>query len=294
MAQLPNRGDVTMPSRYSIIRYVPDPIAEEQVNFGVVAFDGTTVKTRFVTNWSRLASFGGEDSSFLREFADALADGASRQLPLFLGQSTMKVDETVIKRMIGTWKNCIQFSDVRTSLKAPSDLVDEVAPRFLRNSSRRKQRGATDARLVSAEVRRSVRSAAVRVFDAKADKLLEGREIKGRFQSHRFDAIVSNGAPYLAAHALSFDMRDAKELRNAAEAAAWSISDVRASYSKLPIAMYMSHARPGTATFERREQLLRSMKLVYKKLKAHVFVDGDLERWAYRVLSGSRNRTRAG
>ena len=58
-----------MVSRYSIIQYVPNPIADERMNIGVLAFDNENVRVQFLRNWSRVHDFGGENIRFLRDFA---------------------------------------------------------------------------------------------------------------------------------------------------------------------------------------------------------------------------------
>ena len=49
-----------MPSRYSIIQYVPNPIADERIHIGVLAFDENLVKVSFLKNWQRVKDFGGD------------------------------------------------------------------------------------------------------------------------------------------------------------------------------------------------------------------------------------------
>jgi Protein of unknown function (DUF3037) len=36
-----------MASKYSVIQYVPDPIADERINIGVIAFDNQNIRTLF-------------------------------------------------------------------------------------------------------------------------------------------------------------------------------------------------------------------------------------------------------
>ena len=54
-----------MTSFYSVVRYVPDPIAEEAINIGVVAFKEGKLRFRFVEDWSSLvgpqASYEAKD-----------------------------------------------------------------------------------------------------------------------------------------------------------------------------------------------------------------------------------------
>lgn len=56
-----------MVSRYSIIQYVPDAIANERINIGVLAFDDQVVRVKFLAKWNRVVHFApSADISFLK------------------------------------------------------------------------------------------------------------------------------------------------------------------------------------------------------------------------------------
>ena len=76
-----------MPSRYSIIQYVPNPIADERINIGVLAFDENLVKVSFLKNWQCVKDFGGEKIDFLQDFAERMQVQANHGL-LFPGDET--------------------------------------------------------------------------------------------------------------------------------------------------------------------------------------------------------------
>lgn len=74
-----------MVSYYSIIQYIPDPIADERINIGVLAFDDHSVQVKFLSRWDRVSSFAPvADVSFLREFAQQMQTVAEEGL-LFPG-----------------------------------------------------------------------------------------------------------------------------------------------------------------------------------------------------------------
>src|SRR6266700_2867713 len=47
-----------MPTTYTVVQYVPDPIADERLNVGVIAVSGGRARSRFLTNWRRAERFG--------------------------------------------------------------------------------------------------------------------------------------------------------------------------------------------------------------------------------------------
>ncbi len=120
-----------MVSRYSVIQYVPDPIANERINIGVVAFDNNTVLTKFVKKWERVRNFGGEEISFLKDFAHRMENGAKDGL-LFPGDEPNGVpnQERLLKIAQG-WMNSIQFTEPRGSLNTVNDLLEDIASTYL-------------------------------------------------------------------------------------------------------------------------------------------------------------------
>ena len=50
-----------MATFYSVIQFVPDPVADERMNAGVVVFGNGRILVRFVENWGRLQRFSNQD-----------------------------------------------------------------------------------------------------------------------------------------------------------------------------------------------------------------------------------------
>jgi hypothetical protein len=69
-----------MASRYSVIHYVPNLIADERINIGVIAFNNNVVRIRFVKNSQRVRHFGMEEIDFLKDFAHRMENGAKEGL----------------------------------------------------------------------------------------------------------------------------------------------------------------------------------------------------------------------
>lgn len=65
-----------MASKYSVIQYVPDPIADERINIGVLAFDHDQVCVKFLQSWERVRNFSRTDISFLHDFAQRMQESA--------------------------------------------------------------------------------------------------------------------------------------------------------------------------------------------------------------------------
>src|SRR5260370_836966 len=98
-----------MPSRYSVIRYVPDPTAGECINIGVVVFGNGRVLYRFVKNWDRVKSFRQEDIEYLRVFE----------------RNFGRIREEELEEMIRSWKLSIQFSTPAGSALDDEELLND-------------------------------------------------------------------------------------------------------------------------------------------------------------------------
>ena len=119
-----------MSSHYTIVQYVPDPTAEERVNFGVIVWDKERIRSQFLVDWRRVRAFGREDIGFLRDFAKSATEMTSDQPNLpELGQ---EFDHKHLKKLIGDWSYSIQFTEPRGSIKSAANLLEDVADAFLR------------------------------------------------------------------------------------------------------------------------------------------------------------------
>ena len=113
-----------MPSHYSIVQYVPDPITDERINVGVIVTgDGGGVRVRFLSHWQRARQFGLSDVSFIQEFARAIE---MRQGELDLSQTQWS--EPVLRRLSSEWVRSIQFTEPRASLKDVDSLFEDRRP----------------------------------------------------------------------------------------------------------------------------------------------------------------------
>ena len=120
-----------MPSRYSIIQYVPNLIANERINFGVLVFDDEVVKVHFLNNWQRVRDFSTGDIVFLQKFADSMKESAESNL-LFPGdQENGQPKHERLLRISRSWINSIQLTEPRGSLADVESLLEDTIEDFL-------------------------------------------------------------------------------------------------------------------------------------------------------------------
>jgi hypothetical protein len=276
-----------MPSFYTVVQYVPDPVADERINIGVIAYSGATVRSQFLAEWKRVQHFGGEDVDFLKDFARRFQRAISRQTDGFPAPGGI-IDSSSLERMIGSWHNSIQFTAPRASLHDSNALLREAVQRFLSEPVRvaevsrlRDQRAARDIAVSR------VRGAVKQLVGDVAESLTRQRFlIDGDKAPHKFAVAVANGVPYLAAQAASLERGITPQLVTGLDAIAWSVADTRAHHAALPLGVLLLPARNSSPHFREIDEFQTERTHLYQELGATVLLEDQIEDWARSVLQG--------
>jgi len=273
-----------MPAHYAVIHYAPNPIANERINIGVIAFDEHRIRCQFVNNWTRVKQFGAEDIGFLQEFADDLGQSAEDQLLLQLS-GPGRLDADAIFRMAGSWVNSIQMSPPKGSLRDVDALLIEMSAIYLheRTSSGRVIRGRQEAaKIVVGHVERVVQHA---VGEAAVRHLVKKDEhLMGKYKERQLDVAIRNGHLLAAAHGLSFELRDPRRLSTQLDSTARALDDVRTANLDLPLAVLAlppaDQSDPGSAAWELYHQAQRE----FADIGALMVDEGTIDEWVESVL----------
>src|SRR5262245_19715811 len=111
-----------MTTYYTVVQYLPKPLSGERMNVGVIAWADGQIATKFIDDWRRVRSFGGEDIDFVRDFVRRVEE-ASEDIPSLPGfVHDRAIDEGRLRKFIGDWVNSIQFSEPKASLKPPLEV----------------------------------------------------------------------------------------------------------------------------------------------------------------------------
>jgi hypothetical protein len=120
-----------MASYYSIIQYVPNPIANERINIGVLIFDDKEIKVKFLKNWNRVKNFCMGDITFLRDFESQMQEAVSQGL-LFPGDPLLdQPRQDRLQRVSESWMNSVQFTEPNFSLKPVDKLLEDSIKKYL-------------------------------------------------------------------------------------------------------------------------------------------------------------------
>ncbi len=270
-----------MASRYSIVQYVPNPIADERINIGVIAFDDNDVRVQFLNNWSRVQAFGREDIHFLRDFAKRMNFAASEGL-LFPGDEpdgTPKHER--LKKIAQGWINSIQFTEPRGSLENVESLLEDIAQTYLVSvvSAKIKRNRQDAARITTSIIRKTLMS-----YDDKPalkELLKNDFPVKGSHKEHTFDAVVANGQPYLVAHGISFEVYPPETLQ---DSISWMILDVKESDTKLPIGIVALPPKQEWQDYEKLNKVYQTTISTYRDLGAEVLQENEVQPWASQTI----------
>ncbi|MEG4507180.1 DUF3037 domain-containing protein [Microcoleus sp. F6_B4] len=270
-----------MASRYSIVQYVPNPIADERINIGVVAFDDNDVRVQFLNNWSRVQAFGRKDIHFLRDFAKRMNFAVSEGL-LFPGDEpdgTPKHER--LKKIAQGWINSIQFTEPHGSLDNVENLLEDIAQTYLVNvvPTKTKRNRQYAARITTSIIRKTLIS-----YDDKSalkEMLKNDFSVKKSHKEHTFDAVVANGQPYLVAHGISFEVHPPETLQNSIS---WMILDVKESDTKLPIGIVALPPKQEWQDYEKLNKVYQTTISTYRSLGAEVLQENEVQLWASQTI----------
>jgi hypothetical protein len=261
-----------MPSNYTIIQYCPDPVGDERLNIGVIAWDAGGAHVEFVETWERARSFGGRNVAFLRDFAQSMQSRLSEEMELLVDELT----DGLVEQLIGDVAHSVQLTPARGDSEDAQKLVSSLASRFLYSPPPRAKK-ARDRRTAAGHAYRAIKAAVSgQAPDAAKPRVLFHRNLAGKFGDHQFDVILANGRPLAAADALSFEIRSKGLLQREVDATAWALDDVRRLHQDMPLAVFVL---PPTNT--ETEKVFRSAAKIFKGLGAKMTdSESAMARWA--------------
>ncbi|MBD2482915.1 DUF3037 domain-containing protein [Planktothrix sp. FACHB-1365] len=297
-----------MVSRYSIIQYVPNPIADERINIGVVAFTDLEVRVQFLANWKRVRNFGMENINFLTNFAERMKETASRGL-VFPGdeESEIPKHERLTKIARG-WMNSIQFTEPRPSLAPVDKLLQDIVEDFLvepHNSLINRDKSYKDipinssipslykpkprdrqqaARVATSSVKEAFKNWLGQENQEQFKTLIKQKyELYGKREKFKFDVAVANGNPYLLAQGLSFEINPPE---NSLQALSWSIENVKKYNEDLPIAVItLPPKEEDSPDYLERKNIYEQSTENYLYLGADVLQEHQVPDWIEQKLN---------
>jgi hypothetical protein len=120
-----------MTTKYSVIQYLPSPLADERINVGIIAFNDKDSRVMFTESWSRVQYFAGEDEPFLRDLKTKLLGNKEevQKLVLHIERTYMQSQDDQAKTT--TWMSVLQFTEPQTSIHSVQKTLEMIRSHFL-------------------------------------------------------------------------------------------------------------------------------------------------------------------
>ncbi|MBA2519928.1 MAG: DUF3037 domain-containing protein [Chloroflexia bacterium] len=279
-----------MATSFTIIQVVPDPIADERMNVGVVVFGGGEIRSRFVTDWRAVSNFAREDIDYLRDFARRFGEATetstitSRQVGLDQEAWPHHLTEEKLQKMIGEWSNSIQFSPQQATLEPPDTLLAKLTAIYLRDPdylrSYRDRRAAV--RLAVATARHAVEG---RLGKSVAKKVVRSPyELSGHIVRRlKLDMAVKNSRVYVATQALSFESLDLPKLEDQATRALHVLNDVGNAHRDIRLETLVLPPNPTHEKFRDAQQRFLDFQAACDRIGVQIIQEDEAPVWAERI-----------
>ena len=272
-----------MPLTYfSVIRYVPDPVREEQINIGIIAIspDDKFGMVKFTEDFDRARRVGNENVQFLKDFAEYLKNQMPKQPSLFLSEFLIAEN---LKKIAINWQNSIQFSEPKISQLSVEQVIDRESKRFIPSPVKREIM-IPKRRIIGRAKGYLTAALKVRFKQPKMiQQILRTNEIiEGKRDVYVLPLVIKNEHPYLGASALSFDIFDIHKLMEEIRATAWIIEDVKTLQKELPLAILAQPPKPDVGTGVK--EIYEKWKCIYTELGSEFIEENRIEKWALQVV----------
>lgn len=262
-----------MASQYTVVQYVPNPLSDERINIGIVAWDDAGVSVEFISSWYRIRAFGNEDIGYVKDFVTKTSEAMKIQSQPDLFRSADRFDVALLEKMIGGWRHSIQFTTPRGSIKDRATVLRDVAPVYL--SHRRLSRYMPRSRRTATKI--AVQEVEKAVFARNpdfVDTLVKTNfEIPGACDVHNFPVALANGHPAAVIETLSFEIQEKRALELEIDSVCWACTDVRKQYRRLALAVFALEPKGKSELFDRAGRVLR-------KLDIPLVNENSIGRWA--------------
>ncbi len=269
-----------MATFYSVVQYVPDALADERINIGVIVCDDRSTQARFLHNWKRVEQFGGGDIAFLREFAQRVKQQVE-PLPLVAsGAFGPAWDAVLLGKLSREWHESIQLTPPRASLQPADAVVEDLAQWFLHEpkDARRRPRDKRVAVRIAADA--IANSVNVALGTVPRGILRQRHPVQGQIETQLFDLVAATTRPLFCVQGISFEIHEQRDLRAELGVTKWAIADVRRRDNNMPLAVvHLPPLRPSDE-YAHAEETLRRMG-------ADFVPENQVGTWAYHMVEST-------
>jgi hypothetical protein len=258
-----------MTSYYSIIQLTSDPVADERINLGLIAIEGSETSLWFTKDAARPASFLGRQ--FGQDDIERLINDVREDLDATLiGEDLVDL----VRGLADRWRRTVRITTPRASMLNLDELVSTVAPRafpqWTRPESRKRARDRRTAIAIARRTLNAVLSQAPRAVRVQSNVTVHGQR-----QNHTLELGLANGAIRRGVSGLSFEGFSPDREREL-DALKWMVDDVKTLDQSFPISVVVLSPE---ASGEAGNDLS-----VLASLGAELVQESELDQWAVQVV----------
>lgn len=265
-----------MAAFFSVVRFVPDSVANEAVNIGLLVASGARIEVRTLSDWDRVKHFAGANWREARRLVEELQQDPKA----FLGVGQVNVADD-LRAAIAQWTRALQFSDVRASLDTFDDVMTSLEPMVLVGQRADMLPLQNRRAVVVRTVYRAMSSAFELRFERKARGLVKQHaRVSGRRTKHKLDVGVVNGSVYAGAFALSFATGQPDRQWKDTDAVAFAVDDLRATGLEAPLCV-VTDVSPDDGT----EEAVRRADALFAEMGLETVAVRDVDEWARRAIT---------
>lgn len=261
-----------MTAFYSLVQVVPDPLADERVNVGVVTVGSGASRNEFLSDVGRASRFLSSyyEAGALHKLVEELRDDLESEL----AHAPDPVE--LLRGLSKSWDRDVRLTEPRVSALDVDALVQFVAERALMNEDRRPR--ARDGRSAASIGRREVQRA---IQERQADLSVKSSvEVDGLRQSHHLEFGILNGQLRMAVTGLSFEGAWSLARTRSVDALKWLVDDLREVDTAPSVAVVVIPPDPGSLNTERHDSAIG----ILAELGAEVVTEHAVSGWADRAI----------
>ena len=115
-----------MISKFSVLQFAPDLIADEKVNVGILCWQKNRIILRVLKDWRRVRSFAGNDAActYIEKLLVGLEEGIAKIIK--------PGREEFLIRYLGQWVDSLTLTTPRASTLGVVELADQMAKLMLK------------------------------------------------------------------------------------------------------------------------------------------------------------------
>jgi hypothetical protein len=256
-----------MGSYYSVVRYSPNPVSEESINFGLIVFSDEDVELCFTDDWHRAAAFGRKPPAALREVVS--------ELTRLHNQNALT--GKMVRHFSETWQREVSLTAPRASTLPASDLLERLSVDLLRFPA---ETGETAGkRHVLGVARTNVLSELVRRFKVSKNRargaMKAGAELEGRLKEHSIDIALYNGAFLGGGLGMSLAQPSKPQIERDIDAVAFVLGDLKSQPALRRKPLYvLAHTKGVDA------QAVKRAAHVFEQVGGELIAESKIPQWS--------------